>query len=402
MDSEFPTPPPPPPSSPDEQPEQPEQPPRRSSRARDRYERRRRQHATPKSAGAPRQINVPKEFRVPPVRVPGGGRAVLGLLGAILFVVIVVVVLGRLRNTAPEVYPNAVWLGTEYTYEDQTDDAMAALVKKLRDQQIGTVYAYITYLQWDGTWRNQDKFDKVAAFARQFNEAYPEAQLEGLIGVPTEDAVNAARLGDVDLQQKVADLAKQVVTEFGYEGVFIDAEPVWDGDQNFLALLRAIRGAVGIDVPISAAIPPDYSPSNSSIPLPPLMAPGTEWKKEYKQSVALLVDHMAVMAYQSSLSSASDYAQWVAYQVKVYALAVAELDLDTQTDLLIGIPTFDAEPPGHDPAVENVNSAVDGVRMGLQQAGDAARYVKGVAIYADWTTDETEWADYHSVWLQNK
>ncbi|MFN8452764.1 MAG: hypothetical protein U0521_30185 [Anaerolineae bacterium] len=400
MDSEFPNPPPPPPSSPDEQPEQPEQPPRRSSRARDRYERRRRQHATPKSAGSPRQINVPQEIRMPSIHLPGGGRTVLGLLGAILFVAVVVVVLGRLRNTAPEVYPNAVWLGTEYTYEDQTDDAMAALVKKLRDQQIGTVYAYITYLQWDGTWRNQDKFDKVAAFAKQFNEAYPEAQLEGLIGVPTEDAVNAARLGDVDLQQKVADLAKQVVTDFGYEGVFIDAEPVWDGDQNFLALLRAIRGAVGIDVPISAAIPPDYSPSNSSIPLPPLMAPGTEWKKEYKQSVALLVDHMAVMAYQSSLSSASDYAQWVAYQVKAYALAVAELE--TQTDLLIGIPTFDAEPPGHDPAVENVNSAVEGVRMGLQQAGDAARYVKGLAIYADWTTDDTEWGNYHSAWLQNK
>jgi hypothetical protein len=197
----------------------------------------------------------------------------------------------------------------------------------------------------------------------------------------------------------VADLAARLVTEFGFDGIFLDAEVVWDGNQDFLALLRKIRAAVGIDVPISAAIPPDWSPSNSSIPLPLLFEPGTEWEKEYKQSVALLVDNMAVMAYLSSLSSPADYSQWVAYQVKAYALAIAELNTDTS--LLIGIPTFDAEPPGHDPAVENIASAVEGVRLGLEQAGDAARYVKGLAIYAEWTTDPTEWANFQTVWVQS-
>jgi hypothetical protein len=390
MDPETPT----PPSSPDEQPEQT---PRRG-RARERYERRR-QQATPRTTSSARQIKVPEDFRIPTIRVPRSGRLLFGVFGAVVFVAVVVIALGRLRNTSPIQYPNAVWLGTEYTYEDHTDDEINALVGKLRDQQIGTIYAYVTYLQFNGTWRNEDKFDKVEAFAKQFHEAYPEAQLLGLIGVPTEDAANPPRLSDVNLQQQVAELSKRVVDEFGYEGIFIDAEPVWDGDQNFLALLRAIRATVGIDVAISAAIPPDWSPSNSSIPLPPLIEPGTEWKKEYKQSVALLVDHLAVMAYQSSLTSTADYAQWVSYQVKTYALAVAELD--TKTDLFIGIPTFDAEPPGHDPAVENINSAVEGVRLGLEQAGDAARYVTGLAIYADWTTDDTEWSDFHSAWVQS-
>lgn len=394
MDPETPT----PPSSPDEQPE----PTPRRSRARERYDRRR-QHATPKtSSTTTRQIKVPDDFRVPAIRIPYAGRLGLGLFGAVLFVVVVVFVLGQLRGTAPVERPNAIWLGTEYTYEDHTDDEIETLVTKLRDHEIGTVYAYVTYLQFNGTWRNEDKFDKVAAFAKQFKDAYPESELLGLIGVPTEDAVNPPRLSDVNLQQQVAELSKRVVDEMGYEGVFIDAEPVWDGDQNFLALLRAVRATVGIDVQISAAIPPDWSPSNSSIPLPPLIEPGTEWEKSYKQSVALLVDHLAVMAYQSSLTSTSDYAQWVAYQVQSYAQAVAELGLDTETDLFIGIPTFDAEPPGHDPAVENIDSAVQGVELGLQQAGDAARYVKGLAIYADWTTDDAEWADFLSAWVQNK
>ncbi|MCC6805086.1 MAG: hypothetical protein IT319_19560 [Anaerolineae bacterium] len=393
MDPETPTPPP----SPDEQPTPP-----RRSRARERYERRR-QHATPKSSSSlPRQIRVPDDFRVPAIRIPRIGRLGLGLIGAVLFVVAVVVVLGQLRGPAPVELPNAIWLGTEYTYEDHTDEEIEALVKKLRDHQIGTIYAYVTYLQFNGTWRNEDKFDKVTAFAAQFKEAFPEAELLGLIGVPTEDAANPPRLSDVNLQQQVAELSRRVVEEFGYHGVFIDAEPVWDGDQNFLSLLRAVRATVGIDVPISAAIPPDWSPSNSTIPLPPLIEPGTEWEKSYKQSVALLVDHLAVMAYQSSLTSTAEYAQWVAYQVKTYAEAIAELGLDTQTDLFIGIPTFDAEPPGHDPLVENIDSAVQGIELGLQQAGDAARYVKGLAIYADWTTDDAEWADFQSAWVQKQ
>ena len=97
---------------------------------------------------------------------------------------LVVYVLGRVRNSTLTTQPNAVWLGTEWTYDDHTDDQIAELVKKLRDQQIGTVYAYVSYLQFNGTWRNEDKFDNVKAFVQQFKKAYPEGQLYGLVGDP--------------------------------------------------------------------------------------------------------------------------------------------------------------------------------------------------------------------------
>jgi hypothetical protein len=384
-----------PPAEPASQSERP-----RRGGARDRYERRK-QQATPKSSSSRssrRQITVPQNLNIP--KIPGGNRVLIGVVGAIVFVVLIVYVLGRVRNSNLTTQPNALWLGTEWTYDDHTDDQIADLVKKLRDRHIGTVYAYVSYLQFNGTWRNEDKFDKVTAFAKQFKQAYPEGQLYGLIGIPTSDAAHPPRLNDVNLQQQVAALAKRVITDFGYQGVFIDAEPVWDGDQDYLALLRGVRSAVGIDAKISAAIPPDWSPSNATVPVPALMEPNTEWKKEYKQSVVLLVDQMVVMVFNSTLPTASDYSQWVAYQVKAFALAIGELD--TNTDLLIGIPTFDPELPGHDPAVENIDSAVQGVKAGLVQAGDAARYVKGLAIYADWTTDDTEWTAFQNDWITNK
>ncbi len=374
---------------------------RKPGGARDRYERRKQTGTTKPAVSSPRQrqIRTPQEFRLPKISIPRS-RAwlpILGIVGGVIFVVLIVVVLGSLRNTPVERQPNALWLGTEWTYETHTDEAIATLVEQLRDRKIGTVYAWVSYLQYDRTWRAQDQFENVKNFVTQFNEAYPEALLVGWVSLPTTESDGVTtRISDVSLQQEVAAFSKRVIDEFGFEGVFLNAEPVWDGDQNFLAMLRALRGSLGIDVPISAAIPPDWSPSNSNIPLPPLIEPGTEWATPYKQSVALLVDQMAVMAYQSGLSSADDYAQWVAYQVKTFALAIA--DLGTETSLVIGIPTFDAEPPGHDPLVENVGSAVRGVELGLEQSGDAARYVEGVAMYADWTTTPDEWAQYQQLW----
>ncbi len=400
-----------PPTPPDEQPEQPvppEQPrsepppedpnPRRGG-ARARHERRKQnQHAKP--SVAPRQIRPPTQFTMPKIRIPRGSGLVLGIVGAIAFVVLVVYVLGQLRNNGPEIEPNALWLGTEWTYETRTDDQVAALVQKLHDEKIGTVYAWVSWYKYDGTWNASDQFDNVKAFVTQFKTAYPESKLYGWVSVPVQDDTGAARADYATLAQPVADFSKQIMDDFGFDGIFLNVENVWDGDQNFLALLRAVRSTVGMDTSISAAIPPDWSPSNSNIPLPPLMEPGTEWAKDYKQSVALLVDQMAVMAYNSSLSSTSDYAQWVAYQVKTFAITIAELS--TSTDLVIGIPTFGAAPPGHDPAVENINSAVEGVKEGLQQAGDAARYVSGLAIYAEWETDDTEWSDFQTAWLSTQ
>ncbi len=398
MDYEPPT---PPDEQPDEQPSgtSPESPNPRRGGARERHERRKQnQHAKP--SVAPRQIRPPQQFKLPKIKIPRGSGVVLGIVGAIAFVVLVVYVLGQLRNNAPEVEPNALWLGTEWTYETHTDDEVAALVQKLRDEKIGTVYAWVSWYKYDGTWNAPDKLPQVEEFVKQFNAAYPEADLYGWVSVPVQNTDTGAIRDDyAALAQPVADFSKRVLDEFGFEGVFLNVEQVWDGDENFLALLRAVRATVGLDAQISAAIPPDWSPSNSNIPLPPLIEPGTEWAKTYKQSVALLVNQMAVMAYHSGLSSTADYTQWVAYQVKTFADAFAELKLDTNTDLVIGIPTFDAEPPGHDPLVENVNSAVEGVKLGLQQAGDAARYVRGLAIYGWWTTDDAEWNDFQTAWL---
>lgn len=235
---------------------------------------------------------------------------------------------------------------------------------------------------------------------RQFKQLYPNARLFGWVSLPVSLETDDYRLDDEAVQIMIADFSARVIEEFGFDGVFLNIEPVWSDDDNFLALLRMVRARVGRDVPISVAIPPDWSPRNVDIPTPPLIVPGTEWAEPYKRSVALLVDELVVMAYNSGLTTPDDYSTWVAYQVQAYASAVDAVG--GAIDVVIGIPTYDAEPPGHDPSVESVPAAIRGVRAGLQAAADAAVYVRGLAIYAEWTTDENEWSAFQTNWVAGR
>jgi len=384
----------------------PPEPPHRG-RARERQQRRqeRQRMVQPSSArNLPRQISPQGSFKMPKFKLPQN-RLPLYAAASILFIVLVVVILGRLRNQPAEVQPNALWVGTEWTYGLQATRSNEAFIRRLRENQIGTLYAWVSWLKPDRTWGGRRDMnntfveveDDVKLFVEDMRSLYPDLELYGWVSVPV--GTGGHSLADVEVRQAVADFSSRVITEFGFDGIFLNIEPIWNGDQDFLALIRTVRQAVGTEVPISVAAPPDWSPIDAEIPVPPLIVPGTVWEEDYKQSVGLLVEQIALMAYNSGLSSPADYAEWMAYQVQTFAEAVAALG--GGTELLIGIPTYEAELPGHDPLVENVQSAVQGIVSGLELAGEAAPVVRGLAIYAEWTTDEAEWLDFTNAWVRS-
>lgn len=375
----------------------PGEPPAPMSRARERQMRRRQAPmAQQRGPRPPRQIQRPERMKLPQIQIPRVSRTLIAAIGALVLIALIVIVLGRVRNNPSSAQPNAVWLGTEWTYDQPGAEQIAALAERLRRHEIGTVYAWVSWLQSDSTWRGSTNFGNVAAFVSQFRTAYPDAEILGWVSLPVEDSTISYRLDDAAVRQSVAEFSQRVVSEMGFDGVFLNVEPVWNNNQDFLDLLREVRTALGPNTTISAAIPPDWSPLDADIPVPPLIVPGTVWERTYKQSVSLLVDEMVIMSYNSGLSTAADYQLWFAHQVTAYAEAVSELGEGTV--LLFGLPTYDEALPGHDPKVENVTSGVGGYRLGLQQAGDAAGWVRGVAIYADWTTSEDEWQAFDRAW----
>lgn len=352
------------------------------------------------------QLSPTGGFKLPEFQIPQSKYILYGV-GALVIVLGVLYVLGQITGSTQTVStpPNGLWLGTELTYGLDEDATVEDLVAQLREHEIGTVYAWVSWLKDDLTWGGwRDGLDEftemqptVMAFVEDFKAQYPESLLYGWVSVPA----NIHDLNDNGVRTAVADFSKRVVDEMNFDGVFLNIEPVWNNDTAFLTLLGQVREAVGPNVLISAAIPPDWSPIGAGIPVPPLIQPGTVWDERYKQSVALLVDELAVMAYNSGLDDAADYSEWVAYQVETYANAVAALDTGAGAGahIMVGVPTYPAEPPGHDPAVENVATAAQGVRLGIEQAGDNAVYVQGAAIYAAWETDSSEWTQFRQSWV---
>ena len=101
---------------------------------------------------------------MPKIRIPYA-RVIIGVTIAVALVVGVILLLRSFNPPELEPQPNALWIGTEWTYELQEPEAIEALAERLQANKIGTVYAWVSWLQEDATWRGAENFARVSAFA---------------------------------------------------------------------------------------------------------------------------------------------------------------------------------------------------------------------------------------------
>ena len=194
-------------------------------------------------------------------------------------------------------------------------------------------------------------------------------------------------LADLGQRQRIVAECRGLIDE-GFDGIHVNVEPVDDGNVEFLALLRALRTAVGPDRILSlSAIRPG--------PLRLPFAPNFLWTPDYYARVAELADQIVVMAYDTALPTPTLYRRYLAY----VALAVT-----TRLAASHGARgCWWASPPTTRPgsctarAVETPENALLGVVAGLRGLGAGGTF-EGVALYAEWTTDEAEWATYERLW----
>ena len=103
------------------------------------------------------------------------------------------------------------------------DAALTALVQKLRDHQVGVVYAWVSLLQSNNAWSDTGKLDSVKSFVQRFKKLYPEVRLYGWLSLDAQPVdSNTARLGDTSMQQIVADFSQRMTAEFKFDGVMLN------------------------------------------------------------------------------------------------------------------------------------------------------------------------------------
>ncbi len=111
-------------------------------------------------------------------------------------------------------------------------------------------------------------------------------------------------------------------------------------------------------------------------------------------------DELVITVYQSYRDNPLDYINWVAYQVKTYTTILSQLELLTDPRIMISIPNYQTESNAHNPAIETIAGALDGVNVGLNQVDEEMQpLLTGVAIFSDRDLSDNQWDIYQQKWL---
>lgn len=376
--------------------------------ARERREKRRQQVST--DAAKPRESRQvssgdpkpPRQFHLP------FSMGWLIVPAAVALVVLIVVVLGAVNPPEVFIARNAIWLDRQMSYSAPSDDALNALISTWKANQIGTIYLFASSLkadnQWSGAPEQANRFVEaeplVASLVERIHATYPEVRLYAWVEVLADTPDN--RLASPQVRATLKEFVGRMVNTLKFDGIMLDVKPVFNSNEDFLVLLRDVRAAIGLDTPLAVAVPADLTPVGTGINLPTFIAAGTIWTPEYKQRVSLQADQLIVTAYNSYLTDQVDYINWVSYQVTAWMDALA----DSTAELLISVPNYTLPTPSgsvpiaHDPIVESMAGALDGVTRALR-ALDTASFTRftGVALYTDHTLLEDEWRIFSEKWL---
>jgi len=171
----------------------------------------------------------------------------------------------------------------------------------------------------------------------------------------------------------------------GFDGIHVNVEPIANGDDDYLALLRALRAAVGKGILSLSATRPG--------PMAPAFAPNFFWTTDYYARIADTADQVVLMTYDTAIPTPGLYRRYVAYAA---AMVTADLARSSRARVLVGIPTYKDSGLMHRKGVETPENALIGVVSGLR--GRTGGTFEGVALYAEWTTDPEDWAVYERVW----
>lgn len=278
---------------------------------------------------------------------------------------------------------NAAWIGVEWTSAPAASVAVQRLTADAAAHRLRYLYPYTTYVKPDGSLN--PTYDYAASFMRAFRASNQETRLLAWIGVPLRNERPIGMRGWVDLgdeaaRQHIVTWAAEMVRKVGFDGIHVDAEPVSDGDADYLRLLEEIRAAIGDEAILSVAGAYWLPAGINSLPL----LRRYKWSPSYYRQVGSRVDQIAAMTYDSLAPHPALYRLWMREQARAMDRALA----GSSTELLIGVSASRERTLTHHPCAENVVNGLAGLSAYLAEGSDS---IVGVALYAAWEAEPSDW-----------
>ena len=282
---------------------------------------------------------------------------------------------------------NAVWLEHRWLEKPHSVEEMEQMFRFLDHH--GIVYAYPHLIPFDSAGRLPlHNREQMRAFLASARRVAPNMKLLPWVGGLRvgykRSRAGTIDLGDLGQRQRMVAECRGLMDE-GFDGIHVNVEPIANGDDDYLALLRALRAAVGTGILSLSATRPG--------PVAPAFAPNFFWTADYYARIADSADQVVLMTYDTAIPTPSLYRRYVAYAART---VTANLARSHRTRVLVGIPTYDETGLMHRKGVETPENALLGVVSGLR--GRTGGTFEGVALYAEWTTDPEDWAVYERVW----
>jgi glycosyl hydrolase family 18 (putative chitinase) len=285
---------------------------------------------------------------------------------------------------------NGVWLEHRWIEKAQPVEEMDGLFSSLSRHGIVYVFPHLIPFNSAGTLpvHSREQMRALLASARRVAPAMKVLPWVGGL----RRGYRRQRAGTVDLtdlvqRQRIVAECRGLIDE-GFDGIHVDVEPVDDGNDDFLALLRALRTALGSDHILSLSA---IRPGPFAIPI----APNFVWTPDYYVRIADVADQVVVMAYDTGLPTPSLYKRYAAWAASTVTSALVAHR--SRARVLLGIPTYDEPGLMHRAGVETPANAISGIVAGLRGLGGGGTF-EGVALYAEWTTDTADWLAYERLW----
>lgn len=178
------------------------------------------------------------------------------------------------------------------------------------------------------------------------------------------------------------------ILDDGFDGVHYDFEPVKDGNPDLATLLAATHrltrqrhATLSLSASFLAPLP--------GIAAGAALLPGglAVWSPGYLHELALQVDQVAVMEYDTTLWTQATYAGYVR---RATQLALDAVPADVT--LFIGVPAYYDDNLRHHNHAETMPAALRGVRLALGMHPAPRNF--GVAVYVDFTATTADWDSY--------
>jgi hypothetical protein len=300
--------------------------------------------------------------------------------------------IGTVSTSARSVGDDGLWLSHLWVDGRKGPADVTALATELHGTGIKDLFVHSGPLSDDGS-LNPALLPKAKWFVGAVHQQMPGVRVQAWLGQEITPE------GKMDLESaatraRIVESVRYVLAD-GYDGIHLDFEPVGDADPGYLTLLDQLRPIVHAAGGLLSVSAEQVEPvPGSRWAMEAVAGHGTWWSAAYLHQVAIRVDEVAVMAYNTALWSPSSYAGFVRDETAV-ALAAVPPDVA----LLIGVPAYhNANNLTHLESAETVGAAIRGVRLALPGGTPSGRAF-GVALYMDYYATPADWEAYRSDWV---